>query len=265
MAQMHTDSAGLVKVPTIIHQIWIQGQRSLPEAYRIGSITWQEKNRDWNYKLWDDATLREFMATEAPEWLPLYNSQEEMEAKADIGRYALLLGQGGLYADMDTVCLRPVAQLLERSDASLFLQVYDNPWTRVRSRPTQFSRIANSVIASVPAHPIWREVRTAIERSSRSLCVPARTGPMMLSPVAESYTDRYTQDVCFWDHRQVLTASYLPRVYMRCYGFIRRKVCVLDFNASGRESLVCALRQPRQLIGEIFRDIQAKRRTTVRG
>ncbi len=187
------------------------------------------------------------MARETPEWLPLYDSQEEKEAKADVGRYALLLARGGLYADMDTECVRPVAAMLERSQASLFLQVYDYPWTPVRFRPVEYKWIKNSVMASVPAHPIWSEVRTAIERNPWSWFVPLRTGPLMLWPLAKSYAEKHAQDVCFWDHRKVLTASYLPRAYMRWYGSIRRKICVLDFNDSVRKSLVRELRRPHQL------------------
>jgi mannosyltransferase OCH1-like enzyme len=244
-----------VKIPKIIHQIWIQGQASLPEIYRTASKTWQENNRDWNYTLWDGPALREFMATEAPEWLPLYDAQGEMEAKADVARYALLLVRGGLYADMDTECLRPAARLLERSQASLFLQVYDNPWTPVRSRPVPYERIANSVIASAPAHPIWRQVRAEIERNPWSWSVPARTGPLMFWPVAKSYAEQHVQDVCLWDHRRIFTGAYFPRAYMRWYSSIRRKICVLDFNDSGRKALVRELRRPHHLLAAIARDI----------
>ncbi len=241
MPQISVTSASLVKVPSTIHQIWIQGQASLPEVYRLAAKTWQKINRDWSYTLWDDTTLREFMAREAPEWLPLYDVQKEMEAKADIGRYALLAVRGGLYTDMDTECLRPVAKMLERSEASLFLQAYDT------FRSVQYALIANSVIASVPAHPIWGKVRTAIECNPLTSYVSARTGPKLLWSVAEKYVEDHAQEVCLWD-RQFLTAFYLPRAYMRWYGCIRREICVLDFNDNLRQALLVELRRPHRLI-----------------
>jgi mannosyltransferase OCH1-like enzyme len=253
VVQLLANSEVSMKIPKIIHQIWIQGQASLPEIYRTASKTWQKNNRDWNYTLWDGPALREFMATEAPEWLPLYDAQGEMEAKADVARYALLLVRGGLYADMDTECLRPAAGLLGRSQASLFLQVYDC------FHPVDYAQIANSVIASVPDHPIWRQVRAQIERNPSPSYVPARTGPILLWSVVKSYAEDNVQDVCFWDHRQVLTKFYLPRACMRWYGFIRRKICVLDFNDSLREALLRELRRPHQLLVAFVKDRLSRR------
>jgi hypothetical protein len=234
-------------IPTVIHQIWIQGQEDLPEIYRRASKTWQKKNPDWNYRLWDDRALRELMATAAPEWLPLYEVQGGMIGKADVGRYALLLVLGGLYADMDTECVRPVATMLQPSPASLFLQVYDNPWSPVGLRSLQYRDITNSVIASVPAHPIWRQVRAQIERNSG-----ASWG--VFQPVAKSYAEHHPEDVCLRDHRWILTAFRFPRVSMRGYGFIRRKICVLDFNDSGRAAVVRLLRRPDHLIVEVAKE-----------
>jgi mannosyltransferase OCH1-like enzyme len=240
-------------IPTIIHQIWIQGQEDLPEIYRRAAQTWQRKNPAWNYMLWDDRALREFMAAEAPEWLPLYELQEEMTAKSDVGRYALLLVRGGLYADMDTECVRPVATMLKPSQPSLFLQVYDYPWTFVRFRSVRYDRIATSVIASTPAHPIWGQVRSVIERNPSSWIA---TGPWMFWPLAKSYAEHHAQDVCFLDHRQIFTTFYLPRACMRWYSFIRRKICVLDFNDSARQEIPRLLRRPDRLIVGIARDLE---------
>jgi mannosyltransferase OCH1-like enzyme len=244
-----------MKIPRIIHQIWIQGFAALPEIYRRASKTWQEKNQGCTYKLWDDEALQKFMYAEAPDWLPLYQLQPEMTAKSDVARYALLFVRGGLYADTDTECLRPVAGMLEGSQASLFVQVYDNPWTRVRGRPPQYERVANAVLASVPAHPVWRGVRAAIEQNPLCWWVTARTGPMVLEPRVTSYAKHHPRDVCFWDHRRILTSSLFPRVYMRSYGFIRRKVCVLDFNDSARADIGGALAEPHKLMAAIARDV----------
>jgi mannosyltransferase OCH1-like enzyme len=253
MSQLPTNPTASTKIPRIIHQIWIQGEASLPSVYRRAARTWQRNNRDWDYNLWDHNALREFMAKEAPQWLGLYELQGEMEAKADIGRYALLRARGGLYADIDTECVRSVARMLEQTNASVLFPVYDCVY------PVDYAEIANSVIASAPVHPLWDQVRVAIERNPAPSYVPARTGPILLWSVAKSYVEQHGRDVCFFDQRQIMTAFYLPRAYMRCYAFVHPKICVLDFNDSLREALVGVLRRPHHLIAGIVKDNFSRR------
>ena len=87
-----------MNIPAIIHQIWIQGANTVPARYRENSHTWRKKNPDWEYKLWDESSLRALMTEKAPEWLLLYNWQNEVVARADVGRYVVLQQYGGLYA-----------------------------------------------------------------------------------------------------------------------------------------------------------------------
>ena len=199
------------------------------------------------------------MVREVPEWLSLYELQQEMSAKADVGRYALLQARGGLYADMDTECIRPVAGMLDHRSPSIFFQIYDRPWPWVRFLAVQYQRIVNSIIASAPGHPIWSEVRVEIESRPSSWFVPFRTGPGMFWPVVKSYAEQNLQDVGFWDHRQILTAFYLPRAYMRWYSSVRRKICVLDFNDTGRMFLLRALSRPHHFLASTAKELCSRR------
>jgi mannosyltransferase OCH1-like enzyme len=225
-----------VRIPAIIHQIWIQGRDALPQVYKKESATWQTHNPAWTHILWDDTTLQAFLAAEAPMWLPLYERQEEMAAKADIARYALLAARGGMYADIDTECVASLTGIPELRESELLIQ-----------KPLHFPLVqvyCNSLIASTPAHPIWEEVRAAIEQNPWSPFVPARTGPMLLWSVVKDHSQRYHDSVCFWNRRQILTSFYLPRAYMRWYSSVHPRMCVLDFNDSLRAALVSELRRP---------------------
>jgi len=227
-----------MKIPTIIHQIWIQGAPAVPGLYRQNANTWRKKNPGWEYRLWDECALLALMREKAPEWLPIYNSQPEVIARADVGRYVVLQRYGGVYADIDTRCVRPVINMLARSEASLYVQLYSLPWGCRRPRCVRYDKIANSVISCAPRHPIWRSVRFSIAWRSRNRSLPltVRTGPEMFWPIVRRFMERNPADVEILDHRRILTAFYLPRAYMYWYGLTRRGVCVLDFNDSGRRA-----------------------------
>jgi mannosyltransferase OCH1-like enzyme len=235
-----------MRIPAVIHQIWIQGTELLPKSYRKSTGTWRKRNPGWQYHLWDDQSLRAFMRARSSQWLPLYESETDTIAKADIARYAVLEEYGGVYADVDTECVRRISLMLEHPDASLFVQLYWRPWARSRFHPVHYDRVTNSVIASVPRHPIWVALRVwlarraeIIQRTGNPLPpVPVRTGPEVFWPIVKAHKERLPEDLKILNHRRILTAFYLPRAYMRWYGLTRRSVCVLDFNDSARATAV---------------------------
>lgn len=87
------------KIPKVIHQIWI-GQKSCPKKLMD---TWKEKNPDFEYKFWNEETLKDITF----ECQDKINSMEELCGKADIMRYELLYKFGGIYIDADSFCVEP--------------------------------------------------------------------------------------------------------------------------------------------------------------
>jgi mannosyltransferase OCH1-like enzyme len=87
-----------------------------------------------------------------------------------------LHARGGLYADMDTKCVRPVVQMLKHRRATLFIQLYDQLWNRDSKRKINYQQIASSVIACSPAHSIWTLVLAEIKRTPHWRFVTCRTG-----------------------------------------------------------------------------------------
>jgi len=227
------------QIPPIIHQIWIQGQNALPQRYVKASEQWQKRNPGWHYHFWDDQSLTKFLKEYQPHWLPLYECQQDLYARSDVARYALLEHYGGLYADMDTWCVRPVSRFVHTGAASLKVQIYSPSYKKSQFHPTRYDLVANSIIACTPGHPIWEQVREEIaRRNDPVMTVPWRTGPDMFWPIVKQYSEDNPQQVEFVGRRNILTTFFLPRAYMHWYGWTRRKVCVLDFNDSGRAAVV---------------------------
>jgi mannosyltransferase OCH1-like enzyme len=213
-------------IPRIIHQIWAQGVDVMPQRYRELSRTWVRRNPGWVHRLWDEASLRELLG--GGRWWRVYERQPEVVARADVARYALLQRFGGIYADVDTECRRPLDTLT--GESRICVTTYSHP----RPAPTRFADATNSVLASVPAHPLWDDVLAWLEDdASAGLFITERTGPAMLSGLLE----RHAEDVRLVRFPQALTTSILPAAVMRAFSRVVTRNCILDFNDSGRAAV----------------------------
>lgn len=216
-------------IPHCIHQIWIQGATALPRHYHAAARIWQRRNPRWTYRLWDDASLRALMLARAPDWWAVYAVQPEFEAKADIARYALLHAIGGLYADIDTECRRPIAPLLARSGSRLQATYYSD----IRD-PLECA--TNSVMASSPGHPIWPLVLGRVQLNALDTPPVWRTGPEMLRPILRQYAVENPGDVALIGYPHAITTFRLPKFTMRAISWVKKENCILDFNDSARRA-----------------------------
>lgn len=83
--------------------------------------------------------------------------------KADFFRYLILLARGGIYADIDTLALKPATEWLsdnfKLSDVGMVVGIEADPdredWSQWYSRRIQFCQWT---IQSKPGHPVLREI-----------------------------------------------------------------------------------------------------------
>jgi len=93
-------------IPKIIHQIWIHDADLPLNVYKKTDIqSWQVMNPEWKYVLWDKAACDEIISTSFPEMKNAY-SRASYVIKSDICRVAILIKYGGIYTDLDTLCLK---------------------------------------------------------------------------------------------------------------------------------------------------------------
>lgn len=128
------------RIPKIIHQIWLGSP--FPEKYKKIQQTWIDHHPDWEYHLWTDETIAHLYLQNHT----LFEAATNVAQKADILRYEILYQFGGLYADADFECLKPFDILNENCD------FYAGVSDQIRS-----PQICNSLIASIPGHPILRK------------------------------------------------------------------------------------------------------------
>lgn len=100
-----------MQIPKIIWQTSKEPYEELPEYLRIMTQTWKDMNPEWEY--------RYVTNQEGGEWISqiygsLYKSMYDYISvpfcKADYWRYLVLKMNGGLYVDIDTVCLKPIEE-----------------------------------------------------------------------------------------------------------------------------------------------------------
>ena len=84
----------------ILHQVWVQGEESLPEEYQKSRADWREVlPDDWELRLWDDTMAR-------AEW-PDYNEVSELcnchAMRADLILARALRDYGGMACGTDVI------------------------------------------------------------------------------------------------------------------------------------------------------------------
>ena len=90
-------------IPKKIHQIWLGGKKP-PNKFIPWMKSWQKFNPDWEYKLWDEENIKELNIND----FNIYSKKINPGYRSDILRYIILHKFGGLYADTDFECLKPI-------------------------------------------------------------------------------------------------------------------------------------------------------------
>jgi hypothetical protein len=171
-------------IPKVFHQLW--KSHDIPARYAPFRESWLPRNPGWTMRLWTDGDLAELVETRYPELVGLYRGYARPISRADLGRYLVLETFGGVYADLDCECLKPLGPLLE--GASLLIGVEPDEHAReplIRARGlTQI--VCPSFIASIPGHPFWRDVRARVVAAAAETAVVDQTGPFLLTRVFEA-------------------------------------------------------------------------------
>lgn len=145
-------SATVQKIPRTILQTF--KTRRVPAGLFGATKSWLELNPEYEYRFYDDDGCRTLIKEHFGEQtLACYESLTNGAFRADLWRYCALYVHGGVYADADTLCTRPLRNLIRENDDFIVPRA-NNP---------RF--LFNAFICSVPRHPFLKNViDTAVER-----------------------------------------------------------------------------------------------------
>jgi hypothetical protein len=90
-------------IPKLLHQIWI-GPRPAPRAW---IETWRAVNTDFRHRLWTDERIDAF-GLRNDDLYRRFLDAGLYDGAADVARVEILHRHGGVYADADSVALRPL-------------------------------------------------------------------------------------------------------------------------------------------------------------
>lgn len=167
-----------MRIPSRIWQTW-KHKNNIPPLFEYWSSSFRTKNPAFIYQLWDDHDNRNFIYEHFPWFADQYDSYSVEICRVDAVRYFYLYLFGGLYADIDTECLRPLDDMLGISDVLL---------GRMGSDPNFSHSIPNAILASAPRQEFWLLVISLLIASAEERWPPEYlTGPALLKRAVEMY------------------------------------------------------------------------------
>ena len=137
----------LIKIPRNIFQTW--STKNISNDLKSLTDSWKTLNPNYTYFLYDDNDCTTFIKKHFD--IKIYNAYLRLipgAFKADLWRYCVLYIYGGVYVDMDTICVNPI-------DAFLHEDIeFMTPIDLNNGQNTGTHNLFNAFIASIPQHPI---------------------------------------------------------------------------------------------------------------
>ena len=159
--------------PRTLHQIWI-GPRPVPLAW---TTTWREMNPDFTYRLWDGEAIGAFGLRNQNVYRRFVDAGIH-DGAADVARVEILHRHGGVYADADSVALRPIGDA-PFMDAGFFAQREPN-----EEIP---GLITNAFMGAIPGHLVLDRYIEALSEISVLRPMWRVSGPGALTEVLASH------------------------------------------------------------------------------
>lgn len=192
------------KIPHILHQIWFDWNGTgIPEKYKTWSNKCQEIHSDWQYWLWDEKMALEFMSTNYSWFLNTYNNYDKPIKRVDALRYFILYHYGGVYIDMDFICLKNLEELLIDGNAIFGYQYEDI---------SVIDAVCNAFMASPDKHPLFENLIYALEGSAIKDVIKA-TGPTFLTTQIQKY---YGTDIIIYKMPIIYTHEWHENKFGKC-------------------------------------------------
>ena len=182
-------------IPKMIHQIWSDVYEPLPKIFQELGDTWKYFHKDWQYVLWDDEKIEQFVNRYFPLCAKPFNSFAYNVQRWAVIRYLILYKMGGLYVDFDYECIDPVEKVL-LGNCCFALEPEEHRLPFLDPNHPYFN---NAFMAAIPGHPFMKRVINDVfqkdlsslpENKTRFEHVLCTTGPGMLSDVYASYTGK---------------------------------------------------------------------------
>jgi len=157
-------------IPRIIHQSYKTINHPYPKAWQR---TWLDNHAGWKYCFHSDADNRRIVSQYIPQFLRVFDAFPRGIIKADFCRFLYMYLWGGIYADLDYICLRPFDKLITNCEPIGIPELPQNKCYRYH----------NALLISEPGNVFWIHcAERAIKRflGGNRARVEAIAGPLCL-------------------------------------------------------------------------------------
>jgi len=176
--------------PKIIHQIWLQGEDKIPDKYQKAVSKLKKLHPDYEYKLWDDNSLRALVKTYTPHLLHLWDSYTFWVQRVDAGKYVALYVYGGFYLDMDLVIKGPLDSIIDKAEDRPAFVKHDKSLTLL----VDIKVNNNFMYSPYPNHPFYKRMLDCLCANStrhiyeiKTYYISKSTGPLYLINMIDTY------------------------------------------------------------------------------
>ncbi|KAJ6438872.1 MIPC synthase [Purpureocillium lavendulum] len=158
-------------VPRMIHQVYLDVQspanKTVPHPLEAARRTCESLHPTWEYKLWHNDEAREFIKSEYPPFLGVYDAFKTAQQRTDVLSYLLVRHFGGIYIDLHIRC-----------DASLEPLLFYPAWVAYPGT----GALSNDIIAGEPRHPFWMLMTATSTSTSTSTSAAKGKQPPSVLP-----------------------------------------------------------------------------------
>jgi len=153
--------------------------------------TWISLNPEFSYFLYDDADIELYIRQKwTSEILDFFHALPIGAMKADLWRYLILATEGGVYSDIDSICIKPIREWPLKGRTS-------GPHVLLIDLDSNQSQFCQWTFASTPGHPAmlyvcnfvmrqWKK-KGILRNSDGTINVLGTTGPAIFSSAIKSY------------------------------------------------------------------------------
>jgi len=143
-------------IPLIVHQTWRTNK--LPNVFQNIYDKNKELNHEFEFKIWnhenEHSDMDQLIKTEFSDIYHIYNRCKFGVQKADIARLAILYKYGGVYFDLDILCLKPLKDLLDFNSNFAYFAL--EPKEQTMKILNNDNVLCNAFIASAPNNPLFK-------------------------------------------------------------------------------------------------------------
>lgn len=186
---LSADTSLTSKIPLKIWQTY--KSQALPISAIEAQKTWIGFNPEFSYFLYDDADIESYIQQKWPsDFLDFFHALPIGAMKADLWRYLILTSEGGVYSDIDSICMLPIREWPLRGHTA-------GPHVLLIDLDANQKLFCQWTFAATPRHPAMQDVCKYVLKQWKKKGIPlnkdgtinvlAATGPVIFSAAIKSY------------------------------------------------------------------------------